>query len=125
MLGFRYPTELNLVGDSAQTLRALLPRLRRKEDRSWRERVERWVGDWWNVVEARATNDADPINGRRVLWELSSRLPDRAMIACECGTATGWYARDVRMREGMMGTRVYGGGGHAGPGAGTIGGRSR
>jgi pyruvate dehydrogenase (quinone) len=104
MLGFRYPTELNLVGDAAQTLRALLPRLHRKEDRSWRLRVEDWVRDWWKVVEARAMDDADPINGQRVLWELSPRLPDRAMLACDCGTATGWYARDVKIRKGMLGS---------------------
>ena len=103
MLGFRYPTELNLVGDSAHTLRALMPLLERKADRSWRERVEGWVADWWKVVEARAMNDADPINGQRVLWELSPRLPDRAMLSCDCGTATGWYARDVKMREDMIG----------------------
>jgi pyruvate dehydrogenase (quinone) len=104
MLGFRYPTELNLVGDSAQTLRALLPLLKRKTQRGWREQVEHWVADWWKVVEARAMNDAHPINGQRVLWELSSRLPDRAVISCDCGTATGWYARDVKLREGMLGS---------------------
>src|SRR5213075_3608396 len=35
MLGIRYPMEVNLVGDSARTLRALLPLLERKADRSW------------------------------------------------------------------------------------------
>jgi pyruvate dehydrogenase (quinone) len=104
MLGFRYPTELNLVGDSAQTLRALLPRLQRKTDPAWRNRVEEWVRDWWKIVEARAMDDADPINGQFALWELSSRLPDRSMLACDCGTATGWYARDVKMRDGMIGS---------------------
>jgi pyruvate dehydrogenase (quinone) len=103
MLGLRYPMEVNLLGDSAATLRALLPRLRRQEDRGWRRQVEGWVEDWWKVVEARAMNDADPVNGQRVFWELSSRLPDRAMIACDCGTATGWYARDVKLRAGMSG----------------------
>jgi pyruvate dehydrogenase (quinone) len=102
-IGFRYPTEMNLVGDSALTLQALIPLLEAKADRSWRKRVEGWVADWWEVVEARAMNTADPINGQRVLWELSPRLPDRTMIACDCGTATGWYARDVKLREGMVG----------------------
>jgi pyruvate dehydrogenase (quinone) len=48
-------------------------------------------------------NDAHPVNGQRVFWGLSSRLPDRTMIACDCGTATGWYARDVKLRKGMTG----------------------
>ena len=102
-LGFRYPHEVNLEGDAAATLQALLPLLRRKEDRSWRARVEGWTADWWKLVEGRAMNEADPLSGQRVLWELSSRLPDDAMIACDCGTATSWYARDVKMRDGMDG----------------------
>jgi pyruvate dehydrogenase (quinone) len=103
LLGFRYPTELNLQADSGATLRALLPLLDEKTDRAWRDRVEDWVRDWWKVVEARAMTDAHPINGQRVVWELSSRLPDDAMISCDCGTATGWYARDIRMKESQIG----------------------
>jgi pyruvate dehydrogenase (quinone) len=104
MLGLRYPTELNMIGDSAQTLRALLPRLQEKPDSPWRRRIESWMGDWWRSVEARAMNDAEPINGQRVLWELSPRLPENAIICCDCGTATGWYSRDIKMRGGMMGS---------------------
>jgi pyruvate dehydrogenase (quinone) len=104
MLGFRYPTEVNLVGDSKQTLHSLIPLLRRKADRSWREWIERRIEHWWRVVEARAMNPAHPINPQRVFWELSEKLPDRAMIACDCGTATAWYARDIRLRPGMMGS---------------------
>ena len=103
-LGFRYPTEVNLVGDSKETLDALIPMLDHKEDRSWREKVEKGVGRWWKVVEARAMNEAHPINPQRVLWELSSRLPDDAMISCDCGTATAWYARDIKLRPGMIGS---------------------
>jgi pyruvate dehydrogenase (quinone) len=33
-VGMRYPYELNLVGDARATLRALIPLLERKEDRS-------------------------------------------------------------------------------------------
>jgi pyruvate dehydrogenase (quinone) len=103
-LGHRYPTEVNLVGDSARTLRALSQLLRQKADRSWRRRIRRWNEDWWKVVEARAMNEADPLNGQRVFWELSPRLPEDAIITCDCGTATAWYARDVRLREGMFAT---------------------
>src|SRR5439155_10687620 len=66
MVGIRYPTEVNLVGDSAETLRALIPRLERKADRSWREQIEAGVADWWNVMEERAMNEADPLNPQRV-----------------------------------------------------------
>jgi pyruvate dehydrogenase (quinone) len=102
MVGLRYPMEVNLVGDSAATLRALAPLLRRKPDRSWRERIERDVADWWGLVERRAHEPADPVNPQLPFWELSQRLPDRAIVAADSGSAADWYARDVRLREGMM-----------------------
>jgi pyruvate dehydrogenase (quinone) len=104
MLGIRYPMEVNLVGDSARTLRALIPLLERKTDRSWREKIESEVADWWEVMERRAHEGANPINPQRVFWELSQRLPDRAILAADSGSAANWYARDLRLREGMMGS---------------------
>jgi pyruvate dehydrogenase (quinone) len=102
LIGTRFPTEVNLVGDSRRTLRALLPLLEEQVDRSWRERVEGWVADWWKVLEARALHRANPLNPQRVFWELSPQLPDDAILTCDCGTATAWYARDVRLRRGML-----------------------
>jgi pyruvate dehydrogenase (quinone) len=104
MLSLRYPIEVNLVGDSKATLEALLPLLQPKADRSWRERIETNVAEWWQVLEARAMNDAEPLNPQRVFWELSPRLPDRCIIAGDSGSHTNWYARDVKLRRGMMGT---------------------
>jgi pyruvate dehydrogenase (quinone) len=102
MLSIRYPTEINLVGDSAETLRALIPLLQRKEDRSWREKLEEEIRDWWQVLEARAMNEAKPINPERVFWELSPRLPDRCILASDSGSAANWFARDLKVRRGMM-----------------------
>jgi pyruvate dehydrogenase (quinone) len=104
MVGLRYPMEANLTGDSAETLRALLPLLERKADRSWRQEIEGGVERWWKVMEERAMNAADPLNPQRVFWELSARLPDRSILCADSGSATNWYARDIRMRPGMAGT---------------------
>ena len=102
MLSIRYPMDVNLVGDSASTLRLLRPLLKRKQDRGWREKIEKDVADWWKTLEARAMTDAHPINPQRVFWELSSRLPDRAILTCDSGSSANWYARDLKVREGMM-----------------------
>ena len=102
MLGIRYPMEVNLVGDSAETLRALLPRLVRKQDRSWREQIEQQVAEWWRLIEERAQLSADPINPQLVFYELSKRLPDGAIIAADSGSAANWFARDIKLRKGMM-----------------------
>jgi len=104
MLGLRYPMDVNLCGDSAETLRALLPLLRQKTDRTWREEIEDDVRDWWKLMHDRAMLDADPINPQRVFQELSKRLPDRCILTADSGSATNWWARDLRVRRGMMAT---------------------
>jgi pyruvate dehydrogenase (quinone) len=102
MIGIRYPMEVNLVGDSKETLKALLPKLERKEDRSWREEIEGGIRDWWELMEQRALLEADPINPQRVFWELSKRLPDGAILTSDSGSSANWFARDVKIRKGMM-----------------------
>jgi pyruvate dehydrogenase (quinone) len=102
MIGIRYPMEVQLVGDSAETLRALIPLLEQKQDRSWREAVEDGVADWWRLMEERAMIEADPINPQRVFWELSSRLPENCILTSDSGSAASWYARDLKIRRGMM-----------------------
>ncbi len=102
MLGIRYPTDINLQGDSKKTLQALLPLLKRKEDRSWREQIEKEIERWWKIMEARAMNSATPINPQRVFWELSKRLPDDCIISADSGSTASWFARDLKIRKGMM-----------------------
>lgn len=101
-LGLRYPAEVPLHGDAALTLRMLLPYLEYKKDRSWRASIEEGVNEWWGVLEARAMNAAEPINPQRVFWELSPRLPDDVILCADSGSSTNWWARDLKIRRGMM-----------------------
>ena len=104
MIGLRYPMEAQLVGDSAATLRALLPLLERKTDRAWRERIEESRHRWDELMEQRAMAEADPINPQRVFHELSLRLPEGAILTSDSGSAANWYARNIVLRRGMMAT---------------------
>jgi pyruvate dehydrogenase (quinone) len=101
MLGIRYPMELNLAGDARDTLQALLPLLRRKEDRSWQERLIGETERWWRLLADRAELAAEPVNPEKVFHELSARLPDRCILTADSGSATNWWARHLRMRAGM------------------------
>ena len=103
-IGMRYPYEVNLVGDAAATLRALIPHLERKEDRSWREHIEGKVTRWWEVMDAEAMVDADPVNPMRLFRELSARLPDNAIVTADSGSSANWYARQLQFRAGMRGS---------------------
>jgi pyruvate dehydrogenase (quinone) len=101
MIGMRYPMEVNLVGDSGETLRALLPLLKRREDRSFRQEIEEGVTRWWEILDAQAHETANPLNPQLLFHELSKRLPDRAILTSDSGSGTDWWARHLRMREGM------------------------
>ena len=100
-LGIRYPTELNLVGDTAATLRALLPLLDAHSDGSWRKKLEDAKNAWEEQELARAHVSASPLNPQLLFTELSKRVPDNAILTGDAGTATNWFARNVKVRRGM------------------------
>jgi pyruvate dehydrogenase (quinone) len=102
MVGIRYPMEANLIGDSKLTLRALIPLLERKTDRSWQQKIEQEMQEWWQLIEKRANEPAEPVNPQLVFHELSKRLPDGAILTADSGSAANWYARDVKLRSGML-----------------------
>ncbi len=104
MIGMRYPNELNLIGDAAATLRALIPHLRRKEDRAWRSGIEDNIAKWWRSMDAEADVPADPINPMLPFRELSSRLPLDAIVCADSGSSANWYARQLKFRGDMRGS---------------------
>ncbi|MCD0442580.1 thiamine pyrophosphate-requiring protein [Glycomyces sp. A-F 0318] len=101
MIGLRYPTEANLVGDAGATLAALLPRLERRGRTEWRDTVERNVSSWWETLERQAMVGARPVNPMRVVHELSERVPDDAIVTADSGSSTNWYARLLKVRGTM------------------------
>lgn len=115
-LSLRYPMELNMVGDSATTLRALLPLLKQKADRAWTDEIESNLKSWWQTLKDRAMDSAEPLNPQRVFYELSPRLPDNTIITADSGSVANWYARDLKIRRGMKASLS---GGLASLGAGT------
>ncbi|AGM05711.1 thiamine pyrophosphate-requiring protein [Amycolatopsis keratiniphila] len=103
-LGLRYPTEVNLLGDAKDTLQQLIPLLKGKTERGWRERIEKNVGEWQETLTRQAMLDAEPVNPMRIVHELSERIPENAIVTADSGSATNWYARNLRMRGRMRGT---------------------
>ena len=101
MLSLRYPMEVNLVGDSAETLRALLPLLIQKTDGGFREELAKGLSSWWDLMQDRAMQPAIPVNPQRVVWELSPRLPERVILTSDSGSCANWFARDLKIRRGM------------------------
>ena len=103
MQSIRYPMDVLLTGDSKETLRELLPLLRRKTDRSWQEQIVKGVAEWWRLMEERGAPEMS--NGRLkpqgLFQTLSAHLPDNAIVSSDSGSAANWYARHIRIRRGM------------------------
>lgn len=104
MLGIRYPMDVHLQGDSKETLQALLPLLNKQEDRSWREDIEEWNEKWMETLKGRAYVTANPINPQLVFWEMNKLLPTNSIMTADSGSTATWYARDIQVRKGMMGS---------------------
>jgi pyruvate dehydrogenase (quinone) len=103
-IGMRYPYDINLVADAKSALRALIPLLRRKEDRSWREGIEKNVARWWETMDKEAMVATEQVNPLRLFSELSPQLPENAIVTADSGSAANWYARNLRFRGEIRGS---------------------
>ena len=101
-IGLRYPVEAGLVGDSQDTLRALIPALKRNSNRKFLEKAQAGMKDWWRVMEERGSRRDKPMKPQVVAWELGKRLPANAITTCDSGTITTWWARQVPSKRGQM-----------------------
>ena len=61
-----------------------------------------WV--WWETLERQSMLSAKPANPMRIVWELSQRLPNNAIVTADSGSSTNWYARCLRFTDGVRGS---------------------
>jgi pyruvate dehydrogenase (quinone) len=101
-IGLRYPVDVGLVGDSRRTLTALLPLLARKGDRAFLEKAQRGMKEWNAVMDARAARRDVPMKPQVVAAELGRRLRDDAIVACDSGTITSWWAGHIPARRRQL-----------------------
>lgn len=104
LIGMRYPYDLNIVGDAKSTLRALIPHLQLKTDRSWRDGIESNVNRWWETMAKEANVTTERVNPLRLFAEVSPMLPDNAILTADSGSAANWYARQLQFRGDMRGS---------------------
>jgi pyruvate dehydrogenase (quinone) len=101
-LGLRYPIDVGLIGDSQRTLQALVPLLRRHDDRRFLETAQEGMAEWWALIEERGTRPDIPMKPQVVAWELGKRLRDDAIVCADSGTVATWWARQIRVKRGQM-----------------------
>jgi len=101
-IGLRYPIEVGLVGASQTVLQELKPLLKKKSDRSFLEKAQAGMKEWWETIETRATRMDKPMKPQVVAWELGKRLRNDAIVSCDSGTIATWFAREIPVKRGQM-----------------------
>ena len=101
-VSLRYPADVALVGDSRETLKLLMPLLKKHKDRGFLKKAQSGMKDWWEYMERLGTQQATPIKPQVIAWELGKRLRSDAIVSCDSGTGATWYARQIRARRGQM-----------------------
>lgn len=101
-IGLRFPVDVGLIGDSKRALQILMPLLKRKQDRSFLKKAQEGAKEWWKIMEERASRRDKPMKPQRVAWELGKRLSSNAIVSCDSGTITTWFARHIPARRGQM-----------------------
>jgi len=101
-IGLRHPVDVGLVGDSRRTLTALLPLLARNGDRAFLEKAQRGMKEWNALMDARAARRDVPMKPQVVAAELGRRLRDDAIVACDSGTITSWWASHIPARRRQL-----------------------
>ena len=101
-ISLRYPADVGLVGDSKETLKLLMPLLKKKKDRSFLKKAQSGMKDWWEYMEQLGTWQSSPLKPQMLAWELGKRLRNDAIVACDSGTGATWFARQIRARRGQM-----------------------
>jgi pyruvate dehydrogenase (quinone) len=101
-IGLRYPVEVGLVGDSRMVVEHLLPLLEEQKDRRFLENAQKGMQDWWALMEERGTREDLPMKPQVLAWELGRRLDNDAIVSCDSGTITTWWARQIPVKRGQM-----------------------
>jgi pyruvate dehydrogenase (quinone) len=102
MLSLRYPVEVNLLGDSKETLKRLIPLIHQKPTKEWRDKLIDEMNVWNQEQKLLALRKSTLMNPQRVFTELSPLLPDNCILTADSGSAASWYARELKIRNGMM-----------------------
>lgn len=101
-IGLRYPVDVALAGDSRTVLRSLMPKLARREDRTFLEKARKGMEDWRETMRKMATRRDFPMKPQVPAYELGLRLKENAIVSSDSGTNTTWWARHIPARSGQM-----------------------
>lgn len=101
-IGLRYPVEVGLVGDAQPTLQALIPFLKRNENRSFLEKAQKSMKRWNEYMQKEGERTEVPMKPQVVAHALNELAAPDAIITGDSGTNTTWIARNFSIKKDQM-----------------------
>ena len=89
-----------LVGDAAETLRALLPLLQHKQDRGFLEAAQAGMTRWRKRMHELEDQTRDPIQPQYLMRVVDRHAAADAILASDSGVVATWTARHFDVRGG-------------------------
>jgi pyruvate dehydrogenase (quinone) len=96
--GTRVATELPVIGDSKQTLQALLPLIKQRDESPFLAKYQKAMGKWRQDMASLVSADRDPIAPQYVVGLIDELATDDAVLTCDSGTIATWAARGWTIR---------------------------
>jgi pyruvate dehydrogenase (quinone) len=97
-VGNRVPVEVPLVGDARQTLKALVPLLARRADRSFLEKAQDEMGKWREEMNELESGQRHPIQPQYLMRVIDRAASEDAILSTDSGTVATWAARHFDIR---------------------------
>jgi len=101
-IGLRYPIDVGLAGDARRTLQKLVPLLQRNANRAFLEKAQEKMEEWRALMDERASRMDKPLKPQTLAAMLSKQLANDAIVSCDSGTITTWFARHIQAQRGQM-----------------------
>lgn len=101
-IGLRYPVEVGLAGDARMTLQLLEPMLEQRGRKPFLEKAQKGMQKWRELMDERTSRRDMPMKPQVVAWEIGRRLSPTAIVSCDSGTITTWFARHIPAQRGQM-----------------------
>ena len=96
--GNRIATDVPMVADAVEGLRALLPHLDERTDRSFVDGMRKQMDDWREKMRAIESIEADPIQPQYLMAVIDRLADDDAILTSDSGTIATWAARNFTIR---------------------------
>jgi pyruvate dehydrogenase (quinone)/pyruvate oxidase len=98
--GTRTPTDVPVVCDAKEGLRALLPLLTPREDMKHLEKYQEKTAAWRRDMRSLESPDRDPIAPQYLMRTVDDLATEDAILTCDSGTIATWAARHWTIRGG-------------------------